>query len=111
MMQTQHRRVIAAIRAGKPFCANVFVGGPPAMSLAAVLPLPEGMSELTFAGALGGRRIRLFRKLPLPPGEGWGEGSGTVLRPRPVARANLPAAASLNCTAGFPAFHRQRRAR
>ena len=54
----------AAIRSGKPFRVNVFVGGPPAMMLAAVLPLPEGMSELTFAGALGGRRIRIFRPRP-----------------------------------------------
>ena len=29
------------------------------MTLAAVMPLPEGMSELTFAGALSGRRIRM----------------------------------------------------
>ncbi len=52
----------AAIRADKPFRVNVFVGGPPAMMLAAVMPLPEGMSELTFAGALGGRRIRMLRR-------------------------------------------------
>ena len=52
----------AAIRAGKPFRVNIFVGGPPAMMLAAVMPLPEGMSELTFAGALGGRRIRMLRR-------------------------------------------------
>jgi 4-hydroxy-3-polyprenylbenzoate decarboxylase len=38
---------------------NVFVGGPPAMTLAAVMPLPEGISELAFAGALGGRRVRM----------------------------------------------------
>jgi 4-hydroxy-3-polyprenylbenzoate decarboxylase len=49
----------AALRRGVPFRANVFVGGPPAMTLAAVMPLPEGMPELTFAGALGGRRVRL----------------------------------------------------
>jgi 4-hydroxy-3-polyprenylbenzoate decarboxylase len=54
----------AAIRAGQPFRANIFVGGPPAMMLAAVMPLPEGMSELTFAGALGGRRIRMLRRRP-----------------------------------------------
>ena len=36
---------------------NVFVGGTPAMILAAVMPLPEGISELAFAGALAGRRI------------------------------------------------------
>lgn len=52
----------AAIRAGMPFRVNVFVGGPPAMMLAAVLPLPEGMSELGFAGALGGRRVRMLRR-------------------------------------------------
>jgi 4-hydroxy-3-polyprenylbenzoate decarboxylase len=52
----------AAIRAGQPFRANIFVGGPPAMMLAAVMPLPEGMSELTFAGALGGRRVRMLRR-------------------------------------------------
>src|SRR4051812_29670342 len=52
----------AAIRAGKSFRVNIFVGGPPAMMLAAVLPLPEGMSELTFAGALSGRRVRMLRR-------------------------------------------------
>lgn len=41
-----------------PLKVSVFVGGPPAHSLAAVMPLPEGLSELTFAGALGGRRFR-----------------------------------------------------
>jgi 4-hydroxy-3-polyprenylbenzoate decarboxylase len=41
---------------------NVFVGGTPAMSLAAVMPLPEGISELTFAGALAGHRIRMIRR-------------------------------------------------
>jgi 4-hydroxy-3-polyprenylbenzoate decarboxylase len=34
------------------------VGGPPAHTLAAVMPLPEGLSELSFAGVLGGRRFR-----------------------------------------------------
>jgi len=52
----------AAIQAGQPFRVNVFVGGSPAMMLAAVMPLPEGMSELPFAGALGGRRIRMLRR-------------------------------------------------
>ena len=57
-----------ALKAGVPFRVNIFVGGPPAMTLAAVMPLPEGLSELTFAGALGGRRIRMIRQgtgLPL----------------------------------------------
>jgi 4-hydroxy-3-polyprenylbenzoate decarboxylase len=48
-----------AIERGVPFRVNVFVGGPPALTLAAVMPLPEGMPELAFAGALGGRRVRL----------------------------------------------------
>jgi len=50
----------AAIQAGKPLRVNVFVGGHPAMTLAAVMPLPEGMSELTFAGALAGHRIPMI---------------------------------------------------
>ena len=39
---------------------SCFIGGPPAHTLAAVMPLPEGMSELTFAGLMGGRRFRYF---------------------------------------------------
>lgn len=50
----------AAIRNGKPFQVNIFVGGPPAMTLAAVMPLPEGMTELAFAGVLGGRRVPMI---------------------------------------------------
>ncbi len=51
----------AALRRGERLKVNVFVGGPPAMTLAAVMPLPEGLTELLFAGALGGRRIRLCK--------------------------------------------------
>ncbi len=43
---------------GKPMKVSIFVGGPPSHSFAAVMPLPEGISELTFAGILGGRRFR-----------------------------------------------------
>jgi 4-hydroxy-3-polyprenylbenzoate decarboxylase len=52
----------AAIRRGEPLRVNVFVGGTPAMMLAAVMPLPEGLSELTFAGALAGRRIPMISR-------------------------------------------------
>ena len=52
----------AAIDAKQPFRVNVFVGGNPAMTVAAVMPLPEGMSELTFAGALAGHRIPMIRQ-------------------------------------------------
>ena len=41
-----------------PLKVSVFVGGPPSHSVAAVMPLPEGMSEMTFAGVLGNRRFR-----------------------------------------------------
>jgi 4-hydroxy-3-polyprenylbenzoate decarboxylase len=37
---------------------SIFVGGPPSLPLAAVMPLPEGISELTFAGALEGKRFK-----------------------------------------------------
>ncbi|MFO0820307.1 MAG: UbiD family decarboxylase [Pirellulales bacterium] len=47
---------------GKPFRVNTFVGGAPAMTLAAVMPLPEGLAELTFAGALGGHRITMVER-------------------------------------------------
>lgn len=58
----------AAVRRGEPLRVNVVVGGPPAMTLAAVMPLPEGLSELFFAAALGGRPVRMVRRpdsLPL----------------------------------------------
>ncbi len=46
--------------AGKPLKVSIFIGGPPSHPLAAVMPLPEGLSEMTFAGALGNRRFRYF---------------------------------------------------
>ncbi len=46
-----------ALKAGKDLFVSIFVGGPPAHSLAAVMPLPEGLSELLFAGMLAGRRF------------------------------------------------------
>lgn len=45
---------------GQPLKVSIFVGGPPSHPLSAVMPLPEGLSELTFAGALGNRRFRYF---------------------------------------------------
>ncbi len=59
----------AAVRRGEPLRVNVIVGGPPALAMAAVMPLPEGLPELAFAGALGGRRLRLVpaaNGLPVP---------------------------------------------
>ncbi len=43
---------------GLPLKVAVFVGGPPSHTFAAVMPLPEGIPEVSFAGALGGRRFR-----------------------------------------------------
>ncbi len=42
---------------GQPLKVSCFVGGPPAHSVAAVMPLPEGMSEMNFAGVLAGKRF------------------------------------------------------
>jgi len=58
-----------ALDLGRPFKVNVFVGGPPSMTVAAVMPLPEGMPELAFAGLLAGHRIPLVQPdglLPMP---------------------------------------------
>ncbi len=63
----------SALRRGEPLQVNVVVGGPPALAVAAVMPLPEGLPELAFAGVLSGRRIRLVqparepgKQLPIP---------------------------------------------
>ncbi len=50
----------AALEKGESLRVTIAVGGPPAMTVAAVMPLPEGLPELAFAGALGGRRVRLI---------------------------------------------------
>ena len=47
---------------GKPLKVSIFVGGPPAHTFAAVMPLPEGMSEISFAGVLGKKRFRYSKK-------------------------------------------------
>ena len=47
-----------ALARGEDLPVSIFVGGPPAHSLAAVMPLPETMSELIIAGMMGGRRFR-----------------------------------------------------
>jgi 4-hydroxy-3-polyprenylbenzoate decarboxylase len=59
----------AALKLGKPLRVNIFVGGPPSLTVAAVMPLPEGMPELSFAGLLGGHRIPMVQppgRLPMP---------------------------------------------
>lgn len=51
----------AAVEKGCPLPVNVFVGGPPSLTLAAVMPLPEGMPEVAFAGLLGGHRLAVVK--------------------------------------------------
>ncbi|TWJ18399.1 UbiD family decarboxylase [Geobacter argillaceus] len=58
-----------ALEREAPLKVGIFVGGPPAMSVAAVMPLPEGMPELSFAGLLAGHRLPMVCRpgeLPMP---------------------------------------------
>lgn len=54
-----------ALQIGKPLKVSIFVGGPPAHALAAVMPLPENIPELVFAGVLAGTPFRYSLR------EGW----------------------------------------
>lgn len=55
-----------AVARGEKLRVAVWAGGPPALAVAAVMPLPENISEVAFAGVLGGRRLRLVRPLAEP---------------------------------------------
>lgn len=44
------------------FNASVFIGGPPSFAFGAIMPMPEGLSELTFTGMLNGKRYRYINK-------------------------------------------------
>ena len=56
----------AALARGEPLKVAIFVGGAPALAPSAVMPLPEGLSELTFAGVLAGHRIPMIRRKQRP---------------------------------------------
>lgn len=47
-----------AVAKGEPLKVSIFLGGPPAHTISAVMPLPEGLSEMMFAGMLSGRRFQ-----------------------------------------------------
>ena len=47
---------------GEKLRVSVFVGGPPSHTLGAVMPLPEGLSEVMFAGMMGNRPWRWFKQ-------------------------------------------------
>ena len=49
-------------KSNEPFRVSIFVGGPPSHALSAIFPLPEGLSELTFAGMLNARRFQYEKK-------------------------------------------------
>jgi 4-hydroxybenzoate decarboxylase subunit C len=44
---------------GQPLPATVFLGGPPALILAAIAPLPENVPELMLASLIAGERLRI----------------------------------------------------
>ena len=56
----------ASLARGAGLQVAIFVGGAPAIAPAAVMPLPEGLSELTFAGVLAGHRIPMIARKNRP---------------------------------------------
>jgi UbiD family decarboxylase len=50
-----------AERLGQSLPVTVFLGGPPALILAAIAPLPEDVPELVLASLLAGEKIRMSR--------------------------------------------------
>jgi UbiD family decarboxylase len=46
---------------GQPLPVTVFLGGPPALILAAIAPLPEDVPELVLASVLAGEKIRMTK--------------------------------------------------
>lgn len=56
---------------GEPMPLTIVLGGPPALTFSATLPLPEMMDEFSFAGLLAAEPLRLCRcgnGLPAPEG-------------------------------------------
>ncbi len=51
-----------AIKNNIPLKVSIFAGGPPAHTFAAVMPLPEELPEIAFAGAFSGKRFRYIKK-------------------------------------------------
>jgi menaquinone biosynthesis decarboxylase len=57
-----------AERANQKLPVTVFLGGPPALILAAIAPLPEDVPELVLASVLAGQKVRMTKN---PLGETW----------------------------------------
>lgn len=49
----------------QPLPARIYVGGPPALTIAAIAPLPEDVPELLFASLLMGKKLKIDKKDPL----------------------------------------------
>ena len=62
-----------AERLNQPLPVTVFLGGPPALILAAIAPLPEDVPELVLASLLAGQKLKMT-KLPLDKAPGVGLG-------------------------------------
>ncbi len=56
----------AAEALGRALPVNVHLGGPPALMLAAIAPLPENVPELLLAAALQGGQMRMARRADVP---------------------------------------------
>ena len=54
-----HYREAAAL--GQPLPVTVFLGGPPALILAAIAPLPEDVPELVLASLLAGEKLKMSK--------------------------------------------------
>jgi len=53
-----------ACELGRPLPVSVFLGGPPALTLAAVAPLPEGVDERLLAALIMGRALHVIDRAP-----------------------------------------------
>jgi 4-hydroxybenzoate decarboxylase subunit C len=51
----------AAEELGQPLPVTVFLGGPPALIISAIAPLPEDVPELILASLLGGEKLRMVK--------------------------------------------------
>jgi 4-hydroxybenzoate decarboxylase subunit C len=51
----------------KPLWANIFLGGPPALIMSAIAPLPENIPEMVLASLLQGKKIHVLKDPEISP--------------------------------------------
>lgn len=56
-----------AQKLNQPLPAHIYIGGPPAMTLAAISPLPEEISELIMASLLLGEKLKVHHNPKISP--------------------------------------------